>query len=33
MDFIQRQNYLSATERYVGKGLILVLVGQRRVGK
>ena len=33
MDFIQRQNYLSAIERYVDKGLILVLVGQRRVGK
>lgn len=33
MDYILRQIYLSSIERYIGKGLIIVLVGQRRVGK
>lgn len=33
MEFINRQAYIDKIERHLGKGLIIVLVGQRRVGK
>lgn len=33
MKLIIRQEYIQKIERYLGKGLIIVLVGQRRVGK
>lgn len=33
MDFINRKSYIDKIERCFGKGMIVVLVGQRRVGK
>ncbi|MBR5685652.1 MAG: AAA family ATPase, partial [Muribaculaceae bacterium] len=33
MEPIVRQDYIQEIEKYLGKGLIIVLVGQRRVGK
>jgi len=33
MELVYRQDYLRKIEKYIGKGLIIVLVGQRRVGK
>lgn len=33
MEAIVRQRYLDAIERYIGKETIIVLIGQRRVGK
>lgn len=33
MDIITRQNYLDRIEKYLGKEYIIVLVGQRRIGK
>lgn len=33
MEAIVRQDYLDRIEKYLGKGMIVVLVGQRRVGK
>lgn len=33
MEAINRQNYMDKIERYLGKETIIVLVGQRRVGK
>ena len=33
MEPIIRQEYIQEIEKYLGKGLIIVLVGQRRVGK
>ncbi len=33
MDAIIRESYLNRVERFLGKGAIIVLVGQRRVGK
>ena len=33
MKLISRQNYLDKIERYLGKDTIIILTGQRRVGK
>ena len=33
MKILYRQNYLDQIEKYLGKDYIIVLVGQRRVGK
>ncbi len=33
MGAILRQNYLEKIERYLGKDTIVILTGQRRVGK
>ena len=33
MELIYREEYLSNIEKYIGKGQIIVLVGQRRIGK
>ena len=33
MEILVRQNYLSKIEKYLGKDTIIVLTGQRRVGK
>ena len=33
MEYIIRQNYLDKVEKYFGKDTIIVLTGQRRVGK
>ena len=33
MGVITRQNYLDKIERYIGKDAIIILTGQRRVGK
>lgn len=33
MKAINRPSYIDKIERHIGKGLIIVLVGQRRVGK
>jgi len=32
-DFIRREIYAARIEKYIGKEIIKVLVGQRRVGK
>lgn len=33
MEILVRQNYLDKIEKYLGKDTIIVLTGQRRVGK
>ena len=33
MDLISRPNYYSKLEKLLGKGVLIVLTGQRRVGK
>lgn len=33
MESIERSLYINQIEKHLGKGLIIVLVGQRRVGK
>ena len=33
MDIINRKSYIDRIEKHLGKGMIIVLVGQRRVGK
>ena len=33
MEILVRQNYLNKIEKYLGKDTIIVLTGQRRVGK
>lgn len=33
MDLISRPNYYNRLERLLGKGALIVLTGQRRVGK
>ena len=33
MSAILRQNYLEKIERYLGKDTIIILTGQRRIGK
>ena len=33
MELISRPNYYSKVEKFLGKGILIVLTGQRRVGK
>lgn len=33
MELVLRNDYIKRIEKYIGKGLIIVLVGQRRIGK
>ena len=33
MELISRPHYYSRVEKYLGKGILIVLTGQRRVGK
>ena len=33
MDMILRQSYLKKIERYLGKDTIIIITGQRRIGK
>ena len=33
MEILVRQNYLDKIEKYLGRDIIIVLTGQRRVGK
>ena len=33
MELVSRPNYYSKVEKFLGKGILIVLTGQRRVGK
>lgn len=33
MELVSRPNYYSRAEKMLGKGILIVLTGQRRVGK